>query len=181
MKVLVAGVGNLLFGDDGFGLAVIERLASNRLPSVRLMSAGVRGFDLASALLDGYDGAILVDAVTRGGSPGTLYVLEPDAAKASAQGGLSLDVDAHAFEPARPGSGGRLETRVGAHRRLRAVAAHRDVHDAESARRSGRGNGCAARRRAHRRAPRRRVRPCMSSESLSSSSSSSCSAPPAHA
>ncbi|HEX6273541.1 MAG TPA: hydrogenase maturation protease [Polyangiaceae bacterium] len=102
MKVLVAGVGNLLFGDDGFGLAVIERLASNRLPwGVRLMSAGIRGFDLASALLEGYDGAILVDAVARGGSPGTLYVLEPDGAAASAAGGLALDVDAHAFEPGR--------------------------------------------------------------------------------
>jgi hydrogenase maturation protease len=102
MRVLIAGVGNVLFGDDGFGLAVIERLASNRLPSgVRLMSAGVRGFDLASALLDGYDGAILVDAMSRGGSPGTLYVLEPDASRARAEGGLSLDVDAHAFEPGR--------------------------------------------------------------------------------
>ena len=84
MKVLVAGVGNLLFGDDGFGLAVIERLASNRLPiGVRLMSAGVRGFELASALLDGYEGAILVDAVSRGGSPGTLYVLEPNGTAAT--------------------------------------------------------------------------------------------------
>jgi hydrogenase maturation protease len=102
VNVLVAGVGNLLFGDDGFGLAVIERLASNRLPSgVRLMSAGIRGFDLASALLDGYDGAILVDAVSRGGSPGTLYVLEPDGSAATAGGGLALDVDAHAFEPGR--------------------------------------------------------------------------------
>jgi hydrogenase maturation protease len=101
-RVLVAGVGNLLFGDDGFGLAVIERLASNQLPSgVRLMSAGIRGFDLASALLEGYEGAILVDAMSRGGRPGTLYVLEPNDATAKAEGGLGLDVDPHAMEPGR--------------------------------------------------------------------------------
>ena len=101
-RVLVAGVGNLFFGDDGFGLAVIERLATSRLPrNVRLMSAGVRGFDLASALLDGYAGAILVDAVNRGGAPGTLYVIEPNAERATAEGGLGLDVDPHGFEPGR--------------------------------------------------------------------------------
>ncbi|HVR21270.1 MAG TPA: hydrogenase maturation protease [Polyangiaceae bacterium] len=102
MKVLVAGVGNLLFGDEGFGLAVIERLASNRLPTgVRLMSAGIRGLDLGSALLDGYEGAILVDAMSRGGSPGTLYVLEPNERAAAAAGRLELDGDAHAFEQGR--------------------------------------------------------------------------------
>ena len=101
MKVLVAGVGNLLFGDEGFGLAVIERLASNRLPAgVRLMSAGMR-FDLASALLDGYEGAILVDAVSRGGSPGTLYVLEPNGSPAAADGRLAKNFGAHAVEPGR--------------------------------------------------------------------------------
>ena len=99
MKVLVAGVGNLLFGDDGFGLAVIERLASNRLPTgVRLMSAGVRGFELASELLDGYEGAILVDAVSRGGSPGTLYVLEPNGPAAT---DARSDVGARTFAPGR--------------------------------------------------------------------------------
>jgi hydrogenase maturation protease len=101
-RVLVAGVGNLLFGDEGFGLAVIERLAANRLPwGVRLLSAGIRGFDLASALLDGYEGAILIDAVNRGGAPGTLYVIEPDTPPATAEGGLESDRDAHAFEPLR--------------------------------------------------------------------------------
>lgn len=102
MKVLVAGVGNILFGDDGFGLAVIERLATNRLPpGVRLLSAGVRGCDLASALLDGFDGAILVDALSRGGTPGTLYVLEPTAAAARVEGAMPLVVDARASGPGR--------------------------------------------------------------------------------
>ena len=101
MKILVAGVGNLLFGDDGFGPAVIVRLASNRLPTgVRLMSAGIREFDLASALRGGYEGAILVDAVSRGGSPGTLYVLEPNE-PATADGRHAVDGDTQAFEPGR--------------------------------------------------------------------------------
>jgi hydrogenase maturation protease len=92
----------MLFGDDGFGLAVIERLATNRLPpGVRLLSAGVRGFDLASALLDGYDGAILVDALSRGGTPGTLYVLEPTAASVRDERGTSPGADARASEPGR--------------------------------------------------------------------------------
>jgi hydrogenase maturation protease len=92
----------MLFGDDGFGLAVIERLATNRLPpGVRLLSAGVRGFDLASALLDGYDGAILVDALSRGGTPGTLYVLEPTATSVRDEGGTSLEADARTSGPGR--------------------------------------------------------------------------------
>jgi hydrogenase maturation protease len=101
-RVLVAGVGNLLFGDDGFGLAVIERLAANRLPlGVRLLSAGTRGFDVASALHDGYEGAILIDAVHRGGAPGTLYVIEPDTPAATAEEELEIDRGAYAFEPLR--------------------------------------------------------------------------------
>jgi hydrogenase maturation protease len=101
-RVLVAGVGNALFGDDGFGLAVIERLAGSApLPGVKLMSAGIRGFDLASALLDIYDGAILVDAMSRGNAPGTLYVLSPHAPWAGGTGGPDPDVDAGAFEPGR--------------------------------------------------------------------------------
>jgi hydrogenase maturation protease len=102
VRILVAGVGNALFGDDGFGLAVIERLASSApLPGVKLMSAGIRGFDLASALLDSYDGAILVDAMSRGKAPGTLYVLEPNVEQPAGTGGLELDGDAHALEPGR--------------------------------------------------------------------------------
>jgi len=101
-RLLVAGVGNVLFGDDGFGPAVVAELATLPLPAgVRVMDAGVRGFDLTSALLDGYDAAILIDAAVRGGKPGTLYVLEPEPPSATGEYGLDLQVDPHRLEPSR--------------------------------------------------------------------------------
>ncbi|MGH7848434.1 MAG: hydrogenase maturation protease, partial [Candidatus Binatia bacterium] len=73
-KILVAGIGNIFLGDDGFGVEVARELAKRKLPeSVRVVDFGIRGFDLAYALLDGYDLTILVDAAPRGGLPGTLY------------------------------------------------------------------------------------------------------------
>ena len=77
-RVLVAGIGNVFFGDDGFGVAVVKALAGRPLPrDVVLMDAGIRGIDLCYALLDGVDAAILIDATQRGGVPGTLYLIEP--------------------------------------------------------------------------------------------------------
>lgn len=80
-RALVAGVGNVFFGDDGFGVEVATRLSRERLPEdVRVMDAGIRARDLAYELLEGgYQTAILVDAVARGGTPGTLYVIDPAA------------------------------------------------------------------------------------------------------
>ena len=77
-RTLVAGIGNVFFGDDGFGVEVVRRLAQ-RPPSedVCIVDFGIRGFDLTYALLD-YDRVILVDAAPRGRAPGTLYVLEPE-------------------------------------------------------------------------------------------------------
>lgn len=87
-RVLVAGVGNLFRGDDGFGPEVARRLAATGLPpGVRVVDFGTRGHDLAYALLDGYDAVILVDATRRGGPPGTLYALEPAAADLAGPGG----------------------------------------------------------------------------------------------
>lgn len=78
-RVLVAGIGNVFQGDDGFGVAVCRHLASRQLPEgVRVVDFGIRGLDLVYALLDGYRAAILVDSVQRGNAPGTLYVIEPD-------------------------------------------------------------------------------------------------------
>src|SRR5262245_23984623 len=78
-RILIAGIGNIFLGDDAFGVEVVRRLADRHLPEgVRAHDFGIRGFDLANALLDGYDAAILVDALARGEEPGTLYVLEPD-------------------------------------------------------------------------------------------------------
>lgn len=77
-RVLVAGIGNIFLEDDAFGVEVIRRLA-NKLPeSVRVEDFGIRGFDLAFALMDDYEAVILVDATPRQGSPGTLYTIEPD-------------------------------------------------------------------------------------------------------
>ncbi|MDQ4077538.1 MAG: hydrogenase maturation protease [Chloroflexota bacterium] len=78
-RVLVAGVGNVLRGDDGFGPAVVQALAdSGQLPpEVHTVETGIGGIGLVQQLMDGYDVLVLVDAVDRGGAPGSLYVLEP--------------------------------------------------------------------------------------------------------
>jgi hydrogenase maturation protease len=77
--VLVAGIGNIFLGDDAFGVEVVRRLRERPLPvDADVVDFGIRGIDLAYALLDGYDAAVLVDAVSRGGAPGTLYVIEPE-------------------------------------------------------------------------------------------------------
>lgn len=75
--LLIAGIGNIFLGDDGFGVAVVHRLRERTLPAgVRSLDFGIRGFDLACAL-ESCDAAILIDATQRGQQPGTLYVLAP--------------------------------------------------------------------------------------------------------
>jgi len=77
-RILIAGMGNIFQGDDGFGVEVAKRLAGRSLPpEIRVVEFGVRGVDLARALLEDYTRIILVDAVQRGGKPGTLYLIEP--------------------------------------------------------------------------------------------------------
>ncbi len=76
--ILIAGIGNIFFGDDGFGSVVARRLAGRpAIDGVRVADFGIRGLDLAYALTDGYDLAILIDATREGGPPGTLYTIEP--------------------------------------------------------------------------------------------------------
>ncbi|MFF9774306.1 hydrogenase maturation protease [Streptomyces sp. NPDC013978] len=78
-RTLVAGIGNIFLGDDGFGVETVRRLTERDLPGhVEVVDIGVRGVHLAYQLLDGYDTLILVDATARGGAPGTLYVIEHD-------------------------------------------------------------------------------------------------------
>ena len=78
-SILVAGIGNIFDRDDAFGVSVAAKLAREPLPlNVRVVDFGIRGFDLMSELLNGYDLTIFVDAVSRGGAPGTLYTIEPD-------------------------------------------------------------------------------------------------------
>lgn len=79
VTVLIAGVGNLLRGDDGFGLAVAARLAEQGLPSgVRVVETGIGGIHLVQELMVGTDGLIVIDAIDRGRAPGTVLVLRPD-------------------------------------------------------------------------------------------------------
>jgi hydrogenase maturation protease len=93
-RVLVAGIGNVFLGDDGFGVALADRLARDALPAgVEVVDYGIRGMDLACAMLDGWDAVVLLDAMPRGGRPGTLYVVEPE---------LDEDhvaVEAHGMDP----------------------------------------------------------------------------------
>ena len=78
-RILVAGIGNIFLGDDAFGVEVARRLSTRELPqAVKVTDFGIRGYDLAYALLDGYDTTILVDACPRREPAGTLYVIEPD-------------------------------------------------------------------------------------------------------
>ncbi len=90
-RVLVAGIGNLFCGDDGFGPEVVRRLAaSGRLPDeVHAVDYGIRGMHLAYDLLDGFDALVIVDALPGDGDPGTIEVL------AVGEG----DLGAGAFDP----------------------------------------------------------------------------------
>ena len=94
-RVLVAGVGNVFLGDDGFGVALAARLARCELPpGVEVVDYGIRGMDLALALQD-FDAAVLLDATPRGQTPGTLYVIEPEVDP----DGVALD--AHGMDPVK--------------------------------------------------------------------------------
>jgi hydrogenase maturation protease len=81
-RILVAGIGNIFFGDDAFGCEVAQQLSRRSLPeNVRVTDFGIRSYDLAYALMDGCDAAILVDATPQGSEPGTIYLIEPDLKK----------------------------------------------------------------------------------------------------
>jgi len=78
-RTLVACLGNIFLSDDGFGVEVARRLASEDLPEgTRVTDYGIRGMHLAYDLAEGWDATILVDAAQRGGEPGTVYVIEPE-------------------------------------------------------------------------------------------------------
>ena len=95
-RTLIAGFGNALRGDDGFGVEVIRRLQDAGFgDDVRLLDVGTGGFHLAHELLSRYDRLVVVDAMTRGGAPGSLYVLEVEDVR------VASDVDMHAAVPAR--------------------------------------------------------------------------------
>jgi hydrogenase maturation protease len=95
-RTLVAGFGNVLRGDDGFGVEVIRRLEQESLPQgVTLMEIGTGGIRLAQELLSSYDHLIVVDAMRRGGTPGSLYALRVEDVDAA------TEVDMHTAIPSR--------------------------------------------------------------------------------
>src|SRR6202171_5071106 len=99
-SILVAGIGNIFLGDDAFGVEVVRRMAGLKLPeSVRVSDFGIRGFDLAYALQDGYETTILLDACPHGEAPGTLYVIEPDLKALDDPDDPQAVVEAHAMNP----------------------------------------------------------------------------------
>src|SRR5688572_7503712 len=99
-KTLVAGIGNVFLGDDGFGVEVAARPARQPLqPGVRILDTGIRARDLAYELLDGgYDTAILVDAVARGEPAGTVSLIDPMPLH-GALDDATPTIDAHAMSP----------------------------------------------------------------------------------
>ncbi len=96
-RVLVAGVGNIFLGDDGFGVEVVRRLAEREMPEgVEVKDFGIRGMDLAYALQEDYEVVVFVDAVPRGEEPGTVYLIEPEIEE---DGEVSLDT--HGMDPVK--------------------------------------------------------------------------------
>jgi hydrogenase maturation protease len=105
-RVLIACVGNIFLGDDGFGVEVAKRLTGVAMPAgVRVTDYGTSGMHLAYDLADGYATTILVDAAPRGEQPGTITVIEVDPAEhpnpAASTGALqgSMLFDGHGMQP----------------------------------------------------------------------------------
>jgi len=79
MKVLIAGVGNMLRADDGFGVEVAQRMANMKLPAdVSVVETGIGGIALVQELQEGYDALVIVDCVDLGRPPGQVMLIEPE-------------------------------------------------------------------------------------------------------
>lgn len=105
VRILIAGVGNVLKADDAFGVEVAHRLEKMELPDgVRVVETGIGGIALVQELQDGWDALIVADCVDRGRPPGTIMLIEPDVidVKALSWGERSdLLSDAHLATPER--------------------------------------------------------------------------------
>jgi hydrogenase maturation protease len=98
--ILVAAIGNLWLGDDGFAGEVAKRLRARGFPDdVAVADFGTGGLDLAYEVMRGYDALVLVDISRQGGDPGTLYVMEVD--PDSIEGGIDdgIQIDPHGMDP----------------------------------------------------------------------------------
>lgn len=77
-RILIVGVGNVLHGDDGFGVQLAWRLAAQTWPpNVKVMETGIGGMSIVQELMTGYDAVLLLDAHQSGGRPGELRLLQP--------------------------------------------------------------------------------------------------------
>jgi hydrogenase maturation protease len=94
-RILVAGIGNIFLGDDGFGCEVVRRLAERKFPeNVEVRDFAIRGMDLAFALMDPYEVVVFVDAVPRCEEPGTVYLIEAEVPEEG-----EVDLDTHGMDP----------------------------------------------------------------------------------
>jgi hydrogenase maturation protease len=99
--ILVAGLGNIFKGDDGFGVAVAQRMSHRLLPAgVTVKDFGIRSLDLTYALLDGYAATVLVDTAQRGEPPGTVYIIQPEASAIADPQPEDLLLSPHELDPA---------------------------------------------------------------------------------
>lgn len=96
-RILVAGIGNIFLGDDGFGVEVVRRLARRQLPAeVKVADFGIRGMDLAYELMDNHEAVIFVDIAARGRPPGTLYLIEHYPGESG-----EVSIDTHGMDPVK--------------------------------------------------------------------------------
>lgn len=104
-RVLIAGIGNELMGDDGFGIVAAQRCAAAELgPDVTVVEAAIAGIGLVQDLMDGYDTVVILDTVDRGAPPGSLHVLEivvPELDAIDADERRQLLADMHYTVPSR--------------------------------------------------------------------------------
>ncbi len=100
MRILLAGVGNVLRGDDGFGIEVLNQLQRTLVvEGVEFFESGIAGISLVQKLMDGFDALIIIDALDRGGAPGQVYVLEPDAESLKTPPSTHEATDLHQADP----------------------------------------------------------------------------------
>jgi len=96
-RILVAGIGNIFLADDGFGCEVVRRLAARGLPEgVEVVDFGIRGLDLAYALMEPYEAVVFVDALPKGEEPGTVYLIEPEIEDEG-----EAAIDTHGMDPVK--------------------------------------------------------------------------------
>ncbi|GAC1684756.1 MAG: hypothetical protein NVS9B3_02990 [Gemmatimonadaceae bacterium] len=102
-RTLIAGFGQVLRGDDGFGVEVLRRLADRGVASdsVELLDVGTGGIRLAQELITPYDRLIILDAAARGGAPGTVYTLIIDRVTPTREIDMHTTVPSRALEVAQ--------------------------------------------------------------------------------